>query len=754
MKHLIIVESPTKAKTITQFVGKEYVVTSSYGHIRDLPKSTMGIDVEHNFTPRYIVPKEKKKIVDELKKQAKGVKSIYFATDEDREGEAISWHLASLLGVAPEEAQRITFHEITKTAILNALKNPKIINLNLVDAQQARRVLDRLVGYELSPFLWKKVVKGLSAGRVQSVAVRLIVEREREIQTFKQEEYWTIPALFLKKEQASSNTHQNSIPTTLYKIGVTILEKFTFQAKAKVEETIKAIREKSVFTIKAVTKKEMKKNPPPPLTTSTLQQQAYNHFGFSASRTMSLAQQLYEGVKIDTEGSVGLITYMRTDSVHLGSEFLDSAQAFIKKQFGDSYALKSPRRFKTKSKLAQEAHEAIRPTDINRTPELLKSLLDDHQFKLYSLIWKRACASQMTEAVLNQTNIVIATEQDSYTFKATGSILVFDGFLTVIGVELKETILPVSEQGETVLLSDIHGEQHFTQPPPRYTEATLVKTLEEKGIGRPSTYAPTIATIQKRNYIIKEEKKLKPTEIAFLVNDLLVKHFPNIVDVDFTAQMEDKLDAIAQGELSWQPMIEQFYGPFKTVLTAKYEEISKKELVEEKTDEVCEKCQSPMIIKLGRYGKFLACSAFPSCKNTKDLNRDGKEENTAEGTTTDAMCPKCDHPLKKRQSRYGSFIGCSNYPTCTYINKTGSSLGITCPQCATGEISARRTKRGRLFYSCNQYPECKFALWDKPTGEHCSLCHALLVEQKDKIKCSNKECASCKQEETSASEKG
>ncbi|MFA5128883.1 MAG: type I DNA topoisomerase [Patescibacteria group bacterium] len=732
--NLVIVESPTKAKTISKFLSKDFVVKSSFGHLRDLPQKEMGIDIEHDFAPHYVVPRKNQKTVTDLKKSAAKAKFIYFASDEDREGEAISWHLTQILKPKTGQARRIAFHEITKDAILKALENPRDLDLNMVDAQQARRVLDRLVGYELSPFLWKKVAKGLSAGRVQSVAVRLIVEREREIQKFVPEEYWNIEGDFQKDDG------KEKFSAKLNKINNKVLEKFSIKSKNEADKILKDLAGRN-YRVVNIEEKETKRTPPPPFITSTLQQDANRRLGFSAKQTMLIAQQLYEGVDLGNEGSVGLITYMRTDSVNLAEKFLSESRAFLKKSFGEKYLAPSSRRFTTKSKLAQEAHEAIRPTDAARDPESVRPYLDDHQFKLYNLIWRRAMASQMSDGALIGTAIDIEAEKSSakisYTFRANGLTIKFDGFLKVYGTS-QETILPVFKIKELLELLKLNPNQHFTEPPARYSDASLVKTLEEYGIGRPSTYAPTISTIIDRGYVEKiEGRRLKPTEIAFTVNDLLVEHFPNIVDFKFTARMEDDLDEIAEGKKKWVPVIKEFYMPFKENLDQKYKDVSK---AEEPTEEVCEKCGSPMVIKTGRYGKFLACSGFPKCRNIKSLSGQ-TDGGPAEPETTDEVCDKCGAPMVIKHGRFGKFLSCSKYPECKNMKPLVKSTGVACSECGKGEIVERRSKRGKTFYSCNRYPDCKFALWSKPTGEKCPKCGSLLVYGKgDTVTCSSKEC--------------
>jgi len=622
---LVIVESPTKAKTISKFLSGDFKIESSYGHIRDLPKSKLGIDVEKDFQPTYVIPTKSRKRVNELKKDAEKAKEIILATDEDREGEAIAWHLVQALGLNARQIsnlksqiskiKRIAFHEITKKAIEEALKNPRDIDLNLVDAQQARRILDRLVGYELSPFLWKKVFRGLSAGRVQSVAVRLIVDREKEIQTFVPQEYWSIIATLstCHVDVPRQRGTLESFDAKLIKKDGKILDKFAIKNKQKADEILKDLRG-AEYKVEKIEKKESRRTPKPPFTTSTLQQEAANKLHFSAKQTMMLAQQLYEN---------GFITYMRTDSVNLSEDSLKSVKEVINKNFGKEYSLAEARRFKTKAKFSQEAHEAIRPILPESAPSSLKTNLDSGQYKLYDLIWRRFMACQMEEAIFDSTTVdIVASSQASvvgYTFRASGSVIKFDGWLRVYPEKTTETILPQLTENEILKFIKLTANQHFTEPPPRYSEATLIKALEEYGIGRPSTYAPTISTIQTRNYVAKNvQRKFAPTETGILVNDLLVEHFPEIVDAGFTAKMEDDLDEIAEGKKQWVPVIKKFYGPFHKNLEEKYRDVEKQN-TDEKTEEICEKCGRPMVIKHGRFGKFLACSGFPECKNTKNI---------------------------------------------------------------------------------------------------------------------------------------
>ncbi len=664
-KNLIIVESPTKAKTISQFLKDGYQIESSYGHVRDLPKSKLGIDIEHEFKPQYIIPRKAQKNVTKLKKLAAKAPKIILATDEDREGEAISWHLAQVLNLP--DYDRITFHEITPEAIKQALIQPRKIDLHLVDAQQARRVLDRLVGYELSPFLWKKISRGLSAGRVQSVALRLIADREEERKKFQKEEYWTIDALLEK------TSGKGEFLASLFKINEKTLDKFNIKNEEEAQKISEDLK-KCQISVKSVEEKIVKKSPLPPFTTSTLQQEAWKKLYFSAKQTMRFAQMLYEGIDLG-EGPIGLITYMRTDSVNLSEQSLHQAKNFIQENYGQEYALSSARHFKTKSKLAQEAHEAIRPTHPEIQPAAIKDKVENKTYKLYDLIWKRFIASQMAEATIKKATVEVSAvnPQNSYDLKTTGNLIQFYGFLKVYPLNLKELEIPELTKGEKLKLLEVKPEQHFTEPPARYNEASLIKILEEYGIGRPSTYAPIISLLQIRRYIEKDEsRRFYPTELGSLINEVLVKHFPGVVDVGFTAKIEEDLDEIANGKKDWVPVVKEFHDPFKKNLDEKYQEVSKKEIAEEKTDEVCEKCGKPMIIKMGRFGRFLACSGFPECKNTKSLNNNTKNPN--------------------------------------YIN-------MKCPKCQEGEVVRRRSKKGRFFYGCSRWPNCDFVSWKKPGND-------------------------------------
>ena len=749
-KTLVIVESPAKAKTINKFLGPNFKVLSSFGHIRDLPKKELGVDIENNFEPKYINDRTKTKLIKELKTESKKAKDkVLFATDEDREGEAISWHLAHILGIKPKDALRIVFHEITKEAILKAVNNPRSLDMNLVDAQQARRVLDRLVGYQLSPFLWRKVAKGLSAGRVQSVAVRLVVEREREIKDFKPQEYWSIEGLFNTGKKEEEN-----FPASLYSIEGKKINKFDIVSNKDADNIVEILKNNS-YTIKNIEQKQTTQNPPAPFTTSTLQQAANARLGYSAKQIMRLAQQLYEGVELGSEGSVGLITYMRTDSVNLSEKFLNDAKEVIIENYGVNYALDNPRIFKSKSKNAQEAHEAIRPTEAMRTPESVKVFLTPQQHKLYNLIWSRAVASQMQSAKIDKISVDIEDKSEKYLFSANGQTIAFAGFLKIYPQKQAENLLPPLKSGEKINCIKIEGYQHFTEPPARYSDATLVKSLEEYGIGRPSTYAPTISTIETRGYVARDEhKRLFPQDIAYLVNDILVEHFPHIVDYKFTADMEEQLDEVSRGEKEWQPVIANFYIPFKENLNKKDKELSKKELTEQKSDEICDLCSSPMVIKTGRFGKFFACSNYPECKNTKRMTGDKiaeinpqKEEQIKLLSEKYAgeVCEKCGAPMAIKIGRFGPFLGCSNYPKCKTIKNIGeqnNSTGVKCPVCKEGEIVMKRSRRGP-FYACNAYPKCKTILNGKPTEEKCPECSWPIIEygKEAKTKCSNKECS-------------
>ncbi|KKQ71326.1 MAG: topoisomerase I, DNA topoisomerase I protein [Candidatus Peregrinibacteria bacterium GW2011_GWC2_39_14] len=747
-KNLVIVESPTKAKTISRFLDKDYTVIASMGHVRDLPKSKMSIDVEHNFEPTYTIPVDKKKTIKQIKDYMKEAKVLWIATDEDREGEAIGWHLIQALDVKPGKTpiKRIVFHEITEKAILDAIKNPREIDTHLVDAQQARRVLDRLVGYELSPLLWTKVRYGLSAGRVQSVAVRLVVEKEREILAFKPEEFWNIIGQFatLRKHLfEASLTHKND-------------KEIKIKNEAESKEILGEL-EGADYKITSVEERDSVRTPPPPFTTSTLQQEASRKLGYPVKKTMVVAQQLYEGVEVLGK-TMGLITYMRTDSVNLAASATFAAKDMITKEFGAEYSLPSPRFYKAKGR-AQEAHEAIRPSDVTITPSSVKFSLTKDQFKLYDLIWKRMVACQMKEAIFNQIEAKINGEKGGsvlpYTFTAKGQSVKFAGFLMAYTegsddpeeeIEKQEKLLPVMEKDEVVKAKEFVPSQNFTKPPARYTEASLVKKLESEGIGRPSTYAPTISTILMREYVKKNEKTLMPTDLGNVVTDLLVENFPVVVDYKFTAEMEETLDDVADGKREWQPVIKDFYGPFHKLIVEKQKTLQKKDIVNEATSEVCTKCGKPMVIKLGRFGKFLSCSDYPKCKNARPLEngKESAELKETEKKLAGKKCDKCGAEMLVKQGRFGTFLGCSAYPKCKNIQSIVKFMDVKCPKCG-GQVIERHTKRGKVFYGCNKYPKCKFATWDKPTGEMCKSCDSPIIEKegKDGVK---KICSECKLE--------
>ncbi|HEY5220985.1 MAG TPA: type I DNA topoisomerase [Candidatus Paceibacterota bacterium] len=726
---LIIVESPTKAKTISKFVGKGFAVESSYGHIRDLPKSKIGIDVAHDFTPSYSIPAKAVPVVANLKALAKKADKVILATDEDREGEAIAWHLVNALGLDEKKTarpyERIAFHEITKNAILEALEHPRALDINLVDAQQARRVLDRLVGYELSPFLWRKIRYGLSAGRVQSVAVRLVVERERLIQAFNKEEYWTIEASFLPPKG------KTAFPAVLNSINGKAVGKMGIKSGAEASSIIEGLKG-AEYRIADIGVKEVRRNPSAPFTTSTLQQEAARKLGFSAKQTMVIAQHLYEN---------GHITYMRTDSVNLAASALATAHAVIGREFGKEYQLAAPRIYSTKSKGAQEAHEAIRPANLEMIPGA-GGLKDRGEIRLYDLIWKRTIASQMKEATLEQTSVEIEANTPRHEiFRANGQTVIFDGFIRVYtegrdddasdeiegGLPKleKEMVLTLAKAGGANADEDKEnpaGVQHFTEPPARYTDATLVKALEAEGVGRPSTYAPTLSTIQERGYVEKVDKKYAPTEIGTLVNDLLVENFPEIVDIKFTSRIEEEFDEIAEGQMKWTDVCREFYGPFKKNLAEKEASVEKQ--VEISTTP-CPHCGKPMLIKFGRMGKFLACPE-PGVKVTLPMPEEAAQIAALQEKTKDERCPICGKPMKVTRGRFGFFLGCTDYPKCKGIMKIWNKTGFKCPNCLAsldradkpGDIVEKKSRgRGKPFFACTRYPDCTFVMNKKPESE-------------------------------------
>lgn len=684
---LVIVESPAKVKTIKKFLNSSYKVEASMGHVRDLPKSQLGIDVENNFEPKYITIRGKGEITEKLRKEARNCERVYLATDPDREGEAISWHLAAILGLDVDSVSRIEFNEITKTAVTNALKNPRKLNMSLVDAQQARRVLDRLVGYKISPLLWKKVKKGLSAGRVQSVAVRLISDRENEIRAFVPKEYWSLTA---KLNDPASKKNFDA------KFYGTDTEKIEISSGEEMDKVLAALKD-AVYIVKKVKKGEKKRNAPSPFITSTLQQEAYRKLGFTTKKTMLLAQQLYEGVDIKGEGTIGLVTYIRTDSTRISDEAKRDAADYITAKYGRNYLGGEARQNKTGKKV-QDAHEAIRPSSVFREPEQIKDSLEKDQYKLYKLIWERFVASQMQAALFDTVTVDI--EANGCIFKAYGSILRFAGFMSIYTEasdeknDEEEATLPELDEGQNLKLKKLDPKQHFTEPPLRYTEATLVKALEEKGIGRPSTYAPIISTILARGYVVREKKFLVPTELGEKVTGLLKEYFSDIVDAEFTANMENKLDEVEEGEKDWVDVVREFYTPFKKTLKSAEEKIGKIEIQDEVSDVVCELCGRKMVYKQGRFGKFLACPGFPECRNTKAIVE-----------STGIKCPKCGRELVGRKTKKGrKFYGCSNYPQCNFVS-WDEPVNDKCPECGTN-LAKKYTKKGLEYYCMNE--ECSY----------------------------------------------
>lgn len=738
-KRLVLVESPAKAKTIQKFVDSNTVVRASYGHVRDLPKSTLGVDIEHDFEPKYLIPKKASPVIKELKALTKGVDQVYLATDPDREGEAIAWHLTEALGLDPEKTQRILFHEITNSAIKEALDHPGKVNVHLVDAQQARRVLDRLVGYKLSPLLWQKIYRGLSAGRVQSVALRLITDREAEIKAFTSQEYWSLWATF-------ETAGHESFLAKLEKIDNKPLAKYPEKA---VVEAAQRFNADTPWAIVDRVVESKQRHPKAPFTTSTLQQEASRKLHFSVKQTMMHAQKLYEGINIGKE-TVGLITYMRTDSLNMAESALTEARDVIGHHFGKEYVPASAKRYKTKAKGAQEAHEAIRPTSFARTPDDMKAYLDTQQFRLYKLIWDRAIASQMVSADTEATHISVAPQDEpsAVTYVAHGVRVVFPGFLKVYeesvdepaepsedNAESGEQKLPLVQKGDSVSLDKLEPKQHFTQPPPRFTEASLVKEMEKLGIGRPSTYSPTISTIIDRGYVIKEEGKFVPQEVGFIVIDLLKDKFPSIVDFDFTAQMEEDLDKVADGDKKWQKVIKEFYDPFSKLIEKADAEVDKKSLAQEETDETCPNCDKPLVIKMGRFGKFYACTGFPECRYTRPYGESAEAAEKEQELVAGRKCPNDGGDLIVKRGRFGPFIACANYPNCKHIESINKEIGVTCPKDG-GAVVERRSKRGKMFWGCANYPKCDFVLWDKPLEKPCPKCKGILTSKKNQIKCS------------------
>ena len=772
-KSLVIVESPAKARTINRYLGKDFSVEASMGHVRDLPKKKLGVDLNNRFQPTYELIPGKEKVIKALRSAARGVDTIYIATDPDREGEAIGWHLSEALSDDNRKFFRVLFNEITQKAIRLAFDRPGEIDSRLVDAQQARRILDRLVGYKISPLLWRKVRRGTSAGRVQTAALRLVVEREREIEAFVSREYWTLTANLSASQPPPFEARLQKFKRKNIEVG----------NEEQAQEIVQAL-EGASFTVETVATREKKRNPVPPFITSKLQQEASRKLRFPVKKTMRVAQNLYEGIKLGQEGSIGLITYMRTDSLRVSNDALGEVRTYIARNYGKQYLPAKARVYRSR-KDAQDAHEAIRPTSVDRRPEEIRNFLSDDEFKLYKLIWQRFTASQMRAALLDQTVAEIAA--GPYLFRASGSVLKFDGFLKVYEEgrddkteEEPAASLPTLTRGEVLQLNKLLPEQHFTQPPPRFTEATLVKALEEKGIGRPSTYAAILTTIQDREYTVRKEGRFRPTDLGLVVNDLLVASFADLFDIRYTARMEKELDEIEQGKIPWIKALQDFYGKFATDLDQARNRMKVKE---EQTGESCDKCGKPLVIRLGRHGKFVACSGFPACKNTRELaakdadpaapaesEREASQESCSDcgkpmalrkgrfgpflactgypeckttrrlgtagsdqappaPTLLEEKCPRCDSPLAVRQGRYGEFTACSDYPNCRYVRN--KNLEVACPQpdCG-GEIVERKSRRGKTFYGCDRYPKCRFVLWNKPIKKACPQCDAGFVLEK------------------------
>jgi DNA topoisomerase-1 len=749
-KNLVIVESPAKAKTIKRYLGSDYQVMPSVGHVVDLPKSKLGVDIEHNFAPDFVVIKGKEKIIGEIKTAAKGKDNIYLASDPDREGEAIAWHISEHLGKTKSKVSRVLLHEITAAAVKEAVDHPSKLDHNLFDAYQARRVLDRLVGYKLSPLLWDKVKRGISAGRVQSVALRIIVDREREREAFRAEEYWTLDARLSGKNPPPFKARLYSykddrIDNKAYKL-----------PEAQAREIIAAV-EASPFKVKSVERKEVRRSPTPPFITSRLQQEASRKLYYQPRRTMQIAQKLYEGVELGEQGAVGLITYMRTDSPRVSDQALESVRNHIESRYGKDYVPERPNFYKS-GKQAQGAHEAIRPTAVERDPESLARYLDKDALALYTLIYNRFVSSQMTPAVYDRTTVDI--ESADAIFRATGQVMKFDGFMRVYiegqddtSADDEEGTLPLLNEGETLTLLGLDPEQHFTQPPPRYTQATLIKELEEQGIGRPSTYAAIMTSILRVEYVEEDEsKRMRPTSLGRVVNDMLVKAFPDILESSFTAQFEEDLDKVEEGTENWVKTMKRFYGPFAKDLAdakKKMPEVKHKGLP---TGLKCELDGGDMVIKWGRNGEFLACSNYPKCTNTGEFARDDQGNITLKPSVpvpSDEVCEKCGKPMVKRRSRFGEFLGCSGYPDCDGIKRLQSEptkTGVACPECKEGEILERRSRRGKIFFGCGRYPKCKFAAWNKVVLQPCPSCGANYMVEKDLKRtgitwqCANKEC--------------
>ncbi len=740
MKKMVIVESPAKARTIGKYLGAEYKVLASQGHVRDLPTRALGVEINNGFKPAYRIIAGREKIVAALRKEAERADAIYLAADPDREGEAICYHLAALLdGSSGKQIHRVLFNEITRAAILEAFQHPSEIDSNKVEAQQARRILDRLVGYKVSPLLWKSVRKGLSAGRVQTVAVRMIVEREREIRAFVPEEYWEFRARL-----------QAAAPPPFEAKAVRYRGAKFHVPNQETADRILAELQGVPFVVASVEKKERKRRPVPPFTTSKLQQEAVRRLGFTVKKTMSVAQRLYEGVEVGEEGAVGLITYMRTDSTRVSEQALEEVRAYIGSHFGEEYLPGKAVRYQSRQG-AQDAHEAIRPTSVMRDPESVKPFLDRDEFKLYSLIWNRFVASQMNPARFDQTEILVKAAEVE--FKAVGSILRFDGFLRIYrsdegeepaeGESETDGALPEVEPGQVLRLEELLRDQKFTQPPPRFNEASLVKALEEKGIGRPSTYQQILANIQNRQYVVREEGRFHPTALGEVVNDLLVASFGEIFDYDFTAGLEKELDRIEEGKEKWVDTLTRFYAGFKAKLQAAEASLRERRRVELPSGEKCPRCGRPMVVRWGQFGEFLGCSGYPQCTERQRLIKSGGKTVAHSDVVLERSCPKCGSPLARKHGRYGEFVGCTNRQ-CRYVHR--ETTGVRCPECGQGELEEKRTRRRRIFYGCNRYPECRFVLWSKPLPVPCPHCdHPYLVEKTTKREgtvrtCPNQDC--------------
>ncbi len=740
-KNLVIVESPTKAKTLERYLGKDYSVKASYGHIRDLPKNKMGVDTEHEFAPEYVIPENSKKNAAALKAAAKKADEIWLATDFDREGEAIAFHVAEILGLDLATAKRVTFTEITKEAVQEAFEHPRLVDMHLVEAQQTRRILDRLVGYNISPLLWKKVRPGLSAGRVQSPVLRMIVEREEAIRAFTAQEYWSVDARLtpgVEKEKEAFlgrliQVGEEKLAASPDKKGLVL----TPEAAAEHAEHLRT----ATYKVAEVRRKEVTRASKPPFTTSTLQQEAARKLGFSSRKTMAVAQQLYEGVELPGEGPVGLITYMRTDSTNLAEQALVEIEEVVKQQYGDDYHDRTV--YKTKQKGAQEAHEAIRPSHAGHLPDGIEAHLTKDQAKLYKLIWQRAVASQMAKAIFDQVAVDIEAAAEgapSYLLRANGQTVKFDGFRRVYfegtddeADEDEESRLPELTDAQLLELLEVLPEQHFTQPPPRFTEASLIKEMEALGLGRPSTYAPTISTLSDRGFVRVESRRIFPEDVGETVtNKIMKEHFEQIVDYEFTARMEEELDEIAEGRMRWTQVLDEFYGPFERLVEKKNDEIERSDVTSEPTGEKCPTCsQGDVVKKLGRYGRFLSCTRYPDCDYTANL--DGEQRPEAE--ETDEKCPICEAPMLRKRGRFGEFLGCSKWPECKGTKSLTPPTGITCPECSQGELAAKHTRKGKVFFGCNRYPECEFAVWQRPLAEPCVDCAGLVTATAKGTKC-------------------